>query len=188
MNFRRKTDMKLNILALFSLITFSIFIAACSGTANNNAPVNAANTPKVDTASPNSPVAVTTPTPPAVTNEGPTLTPVFKAQCEALIKKDEAAVRKVYSADTLKNFAEQMKDQKITSLIKFLEDDVPSGPCSVKNEVITGDRAVAYLVSNLYPAAGFPIVFVKENGEWKMTNQSPTFDNVKPSAVNPATK
>lgn len=179
--------MKLNNSAIFILLSLSVFIAACGGPAANNTPANNANTSKVDTASPNSPVAVITPTPPATTNDGPTLTPVFKAQCEALIKKDEAALRKVYSTDTLKHFAEQMKDQKIASLVKFLEDDVPTGPCSVKNEVITGDRAVADLVSSVYPK-GFPIVFVKENGEWKMTTQSPTFDKVKPTGLNPATK
>jgi len=179
--------MKLNILAIFSLIALSIFISACSGTANNNAPVNTANTPKVDTASPNSPVAVTTPTPAQTTNDAPTLTPVYKALCAALLKKDEAAVKSVYSAATLANFAQQMKDNKVTSLLKFLEDDVPKGDCSAKNEVITGDKAVADIVSSIYPN-GFKVVFVKENGEWKMTNQSPTLDNVKPSGVNPATK
>ena len=180
--------MKLNILAIFSLISSSIFIAACGGTPTSNAGNGNGNTQKVNTASPAGPLAVTTPTPAITTNDAPTLTPVYKALCEALLKKDEAAVRRVYSADTLKNFAQQMKDNKVTSLLKFLEDDVPTGPCSVKNEVITGDRAVADLVSNIYGPRGFPLVFVKENGEWKMTNQSPTFDNVKPTGSAPATK
>lgn len=187
MIFRRKTDMKLKFSAIFLLITFSILIGACGGPVANNAPANNANTPKVEPASPNSPVAVTTPTPATTTNDAPTLAPVYKAQCDALIKKDEAALRKVYSADTLKNFAEQMKDNKTASLMKFLEDDVPKGPCSAKNEVITGEKAVADIVSSIYPN-GFKVVFVKENGEWKMTNQSPTFDAVKPSGLNPATK
>lgn len=187
MIYRRKTDMKLNILAIFSLITFSIFLGACGGPAANNAPANNANTAKVEPVSPNSPVAVTTPTPATTTNDAPTLAPVYKALCDALVKKDEAAIRKAYTADTLKNFADQMKDNKITSLIKFLEDDIPKGPCSAKNEVITGDKAVAEIVSSIYPN-GAKVAFVKENGEWKMTNQSPTFDAVKPSGANPATK
>lgn len=187
MIFRKETVMKLNILAIFSLITFSILISACSGAATNNAPVNTAVPPKAETASPNSPVAVITPTPAQTTNDAPTLTPVYKALCAGLLKKDEAAVRKVYSAATLTNFAQQMKDNKVTSLLKFLEDDVPKGDCSAKNEIITGDKGVADIVSSIYPN-GFKVVFVKENGEWKMTNQSPTFDNVKPSGVNPATK
>ncbi len=29
---------------------------------------------------------------------------------------------------------------------------------------------------------GFKVLFAKENGEWKMTNQSPTFDSMKPPA------
>ncbi len=179
--------MKFNILALFSLIIFSIFIAACGSTPANNAGNGNVNAPKVNTASPVNAVAVTTPTPAQTTNDAPTLSPVYKALCDALLKKDEVAVRKVYSADTLTNFAQQMKENKTASLLKFLEDDVPTGPCSTKNEVITGDKAVAEIVSNIYPN-GFKVVYVKENGEWKMTNQSPTFDNVKPSGANPAAK
>lgn len=179
--------MKLNILAIFSLIIISAFIGACSGTPVNNAGNANGNTQKVNTASPVNAVAVTTPTPAQTTNDAPTLSPVYKALCEALIKKDEAAVRKVYSADTLANFAQQMKDNKTASLMKFLEDDVPNGACSTKNEVITGDKAVAEIVSNIYPN-GFKVAYVKENGEWKMTNQSPTMDALKPTAANPATK
>ena len=179
--------MKLNILAIFSIIILSAFIGACGGnTPPNNAPVNNgnANVPQTNV---NSPVAVTTPTPATTTNDAPTLSPVYKAFCAAFAKKDEAAIRKVYSAETLKNFEEQMKDNNIKSLLKFLEDDDPAGTCSVKNEVITGDKAVGELVARAYPN-GFKIVFVKENGEWKMTNQSPTFDAVKPSTAAPATK
>ena len=75
-----------------------------------------------------------------------------------------------------------MKAEKEKSLIKFLEDDKVSGtPCEVTNEEITGDSAVAKIISNKYPN-GIPIVFVKENNEWKMTNKSPALDSMKPSA------
>ncbi len=107
--------MKLNILAIFSLIIISAFIGACSGTPANNAGNANGNTQKVNTASPVNAVAVTTPTPAQTTNDAPTLSPVYKALCDALIKKDEAAVRKVYSADTLANFAQQMKDKVIVA-------------------------------------------------------------------------
>ena len=179
--------MKLDILAIFSILTLSVFIAACGSApvANNApAPVNNASVPKTNV---NSPVAVTTPTPAATTNAAPTLTPVYQAFCSAMSKKDEAGIRKVYSADTLKDFDEQMKANKIKTLVKFLEDDDPAGNCSVKNEVITGEKAVAQIVSKNYPD-GFKVVFVKENGEWKMTTQSPTFDAMKPGTPNESAK
>lgn len=181
--------MKLNILAIFSILIFSALMGACGGNApapNNTSSVNnvIANVPKSNV---NSPVAVATATPATTTNDAPTLSPVYKAFCAAFAKKDEAAIRRVYSAETLKNFEEQMKDNNIKSLLKFLEDDDPAGTCSVKNEVITGDKAVGELVAGAYPN-GFKVVFVKENGEWKMTNQSPTFDAIKPSAANAAKK
>ena len=76
-----------------------------------------------------------------------------------------------------------MKDEKTKSLIKFLEDDKVSGtPCEVTNEVITGDSAVANIISNKYPN-GIKIVFVKENGEWKITNRSPSLDAAKPTVT-----
>ena len=123
-------------------------------------------------------------------NSAPTLTPVFKAYCDAMVKKDEAALRKVYSADTLKYFEEDMKEQKIKSLVKYLEDDAVSGNiCEVRNEVITGDKAVGEIRADKYPN-GIKIIFVKENGEWKLTTQSPSVDNVKQNsntaAVSPA--
>lgn len=165
-------------LILFVAI-ISLFLIGCgSKPAANNSASPAVNAPANNA---NNPVAVTTPTPPSVTNDAPTLTPVYQGFCAAYAKKDEAGIRKAYSADTLKNFEEQMKEEKIPTLVKFLEDDDPKGKCSVKNEAITGDRAVAEIVSSAYPN-GFKVLFVKENGEWKMTNKSPTFDEMKQSA------
>jgi len=78
-----------------------------------------------------------------------------------------------------------MKDEKETSLIKFLEatDKVSGNPCEVTNEKIDGDKALATIRSNKYPT-GITVVFVKENGEWKLTNKSPAIDAVKPSNSN----
>lgn len=158
--------MRTRYLAFFGLIIFSITAIGCGGaantntTANNSAPANtAANT--------------------ETTNSAPTLTPVFKAYCDAMVKKDEAALRKIYSADTIKYFEEEMKVEKIKSLLKYLEDDSVSGKiCEVRNEVITGDKAVAEIRADSYPN-GIKIEFVKENGEWKLTNKSPVLDAVK---------
>lgn len=161
------------------------FVASCGGGPAGNVPANNSNSGVSSTSQNANAVTVITPTPDPSNNDAPTLTPVYKAFCEALKKKDEPAVRKVYSSDTLKNFDEQMKAENIKSLLKFLEDDIPTGECTVKNEVINGDSAVAKLVSSLYPN-GFAIVFVKEGGEWKMTNRSPTLDTVKSDKTAPA--
>ena len=79
-----------------------------------------------------------------------------------------------------------MKAEKIKTLIKFLEDDAVTGKiCEVRNEVITGDKAIAEIRADAYPN-GIKIEFVKEDGEWKMTNKSPALDAVKPNAANAA--
>ena len=130
----------------------------------------------------NNPLETQTPAADQTTNAAPTLTPVFKAYCEAMVKKDEAALRKVYSADTIRYFEAEMKSEKIKTLLKYLEDDAVSGKlCEVRNEQITGDKAVAEIRADSYPN-GIKIEFVKENGEWKMTNKSPALDAVKPTA------
>lgn len=160
---------------LFSFVTsLAIFMTACGGAA----PANSGNGNAINA------VATNKSAPEATTNNAPTLTPVFKAYCDAWVKNDEAALRKVYSSDTLKALEPQMKEEKTKSLIKFLEAEKVSGtPCEVTNEEISGDSAVAKIVSNRFPN-GIKIVFVKENGEWKITNKSPAIDSVKLSADN----
>ena len=72
-----------------------------------------------------------------------------------------------------------MKEEKIKSLTKFLEiDKVTDKLCEITNEKIIGDRAIAHIKYDSYPN-GVDVVFVKENGSWKMTDESPTFDTVK---------
>ncbi|HMT08501.1 MAG TPA: hypothetical protein PKA82_10890 [Pyrinomonadaceae bacterium] len=166
-------------LSLSLIFCTAIFLAACGGGTSNNAPTpNKANAASSTSPTSTGPLAVTTPTPSQVQNAAPTVTAVYQAFCAAVQKKDEAAVRKIYSADTIRELEKQMMDKGEKSLLKFLEDDIPSGQCSVKNEVIKGDTAVAYIVSDLYPN-GIDIIFVKENGEWKMTTKSPAVDALK---------
>lgn len=158
------------------MVLFSTILAGCGGAPMNS---NAGNTTTA-----NNPLETTKPAPEAVTNNAPTLTPVFKAYCEAWMKNDEAALRKVYSSETLKSFEADMKADKVKSLIKLLEDDKISGrPCDIRNEVITGDTAVATVRADAYPN-GLQFVFVKENAEWKLTDKVPAVDSVKRTAVN----
>jgi hypothetical protein len=167
--------MKSRIFVSLAIAAAAVCSIGCGGAANtsntaaNTATLTNANTaPKEET-----------------TNTAPTLTPVFKAYCEAMVKKDEAGLRKVYSADTLKYFEQEMKEEKIPNLIKYLEDEQISGKlCEVRNEVITGEKAVAEIRADPYPN-GIKIEFVKEGGEWKITNRSPAVGD-KPKDNEPA--
>ncbi|HVF46985.1 MAG TPA: nuclear transport factor 2 family protein [Pyrinomonadaceae bacterium] len=120
----------------------------------------------------NNPLETKTPAPEQTTNNAPTLTPAFKAYCDAMNKKDEAALRKSYSAETIRVFESQMKEDKIKTLSEFLETEVPGKLCEVRNEQITGETAIAEIRADPYPN-GLKVIFVKENGEWKLTNKSP---------------
>lgn len=159
----------------------SLGLAGCGSPPVTSPNANTANVNAAPTNT-NNPLETTTPTPQQTTNDAPTLTPAFKAYCDAKIKGDEAALRRVYSAGTIKNMEEQMKAESIKSLVKWLEDDkVTARLCEVRNEQINGDRAVAEIRFETYPN-GFKVVFVKENGEWKLTNEAADF--VKPAANN----
>ncbi len=162
--------MNLKISLVTSVIFVSAFLSACgSGEPGNVANTNAANANTAKTNTNADPLAVSTPTPEAVTNNAPTLTPVYKAYCAAMVKKDEAAVRKLYSNDTIQYFESEMKADGIKTLIEYLStDQVSNELCEVSNERITGDRAIGKIKSKGYPN-GNDVVFIKEDGEWKLT-------------------
>lgn len=169
------------------LVTLAVISLACSGgtgTSNNSSGTTNGNIANANT---DNPLAVKTPTPEALTNNAPTLTPVIKAYCEAMNKKDEAALRKIYSSDTLANFEKQMKEQKIPTLMKFLEDDKVGGTCELTNEQINGENATATFKSDTYKT-GLKVMFVKEGGEWKLTNKSPDISNMPRSTNSNAAK
>ncbi|MBA2334675.1 MAG: nuclear transport factor 2 family protein [Blastocatellia bacterium] len=177
--------MRIKILFVFTFFVFSILILACGGsdTAVNSTNTNssAANAARNNT---NNPLAVSTPAPEQTTNNAPTLTPVFKAYCAAMIKKDDAALRKVYSQDTIQYFEEEMKADGEKSLAAFLADEQVSDKlCEVRNEQIQGDNAVGEIRTEGYPN-GIKVAFVKENGEWKLTNKAPNVEALKHSAAN----
>ncbi len=168
--------MRSKVFIFSAIFLLSIASFGCGGAAPN------ANT----TANGNSNTPATTNTADQTTNAAPTLTPVFKAYCAAMVKKDEAAVRNLYSSDTIKYFESMMKEDKIKTLLEYLEGDIVTGNiCEVSNEVITGDKAVAKIRADGYPN-GIDIEFVKENGEWKLTNKSPAIDAVKATDSNSA--
>ena len=170
----------------FLTIVTTIFLIGCTTT---EVPVNTADAvnknTNITTANTNNPLSTTATPEAATTNNAPTLSPVVKAYYEALKNNDDAALRKVFSHDTLKSLEADMKEENQKSLVKFITElePVPDKPFEVRNEKIEGDTAIAEMRGGSYPN-GIDIKFVKENGEWKMTNESPEFQSVKQSAAN----
>jgi hypothetical protein len=99
-------------------------------------------------------------------------------------KKNEAGIRRVYSKDTIAEFEKDMKEEGSKSLVEYLSiDQVTTALCDIRNEVITGDTAVAEVKTAGMPN-GAKVVFVKEGNDWKITNRSPSLDAVKQTASN----
>jgi hypothetical protein len=171
--------MRTNTILAFALLSLMLILSACGGPASTPNANTAANT-----ANSTNPLETNKTTPEELVNNAPTLTPVFKAYCAAWQKNDEAAFKKVMSSDALAQYAQEMKEEKAKSLMKMLEasDKVKAEPCVVRNERITGDTAVATIVSSRYPN-GIQVLFAKENGEWKLTRKSPAIDAVTKQAA-----
>lgn len=121
----------------------------------------------------------------ATTNRAETVAPLVAAYYEALKKKDDAALRKVYSRETLQSLEKDMKEEGAKSLAGYITEleQVPDKPFEVRNEQVSGDTAIAEMRGGSYPN-GIKIKFVKENGEWKMTLDSPESDAVRQAANN----
>jgi hypothetical protein len=157
------------------VVFFGLLISACGGGDPQNKNVNTAvsNNPVRNT---NNPLAVQTATPESTTNNAPTLTPVYKAYCAAMEKKDEASLRKIFSGDTIAYLDKAIKEDalKPPTIVKYFEDEqVTSQLCEVRNEQIIGNEGVAEVRTQVAPN-GVKVIFVKEGGEWKLTNRSPT--------------
>ena len=172
---------------IYILLFFTIFLIGCG---TSETPTNTANTKPVNantptTANADNPLNTTKTPEAATTNNAPTLTPVVQNYYEALKKKDDAGLRKVYSQETLKSLEADMKSEGAKSLVEFITElePVPDTPFTVRNEQIQGDTATAEMRGGSYPN-GIKIKFVKENGEWKMTNESPDIQSVKQSTAN----
>lgn len=108
-------------------------------------------------------------------NPAETLTPLVDAFCNAVNSKNDAALQKVYSKEAWRTMQNYAKEEGSSSVAAFLNDSEPVGnKCSVINEQISGNTAVARITTATYPK-GVELRFVKEGGEWKMTTQSTEF-------------
>lgn len=172
---------------IYILLFLTFFLIGCGGSENTNTVVNTkpANTNAATAANANNPLATTKTPEISTTNNAPTLAPVVQRYYEALKGKDEAALRKIYSLATLKSLEADMKSENKKSLVEFITElePVPEKPLETRNEQIQGDTAIAEIRGGSYPN-GIEIKFIKEGGEWKMTNESPVLNSVKQSAAN----
>lgn len=109
--------------------------------------------------------------------EAVTLKPLVEAYCNALRKKDDEALKKLYSQRSLREMYAEMKNEGYSTLSEYLELEDPGNKCQVVNETIKGGTAEAYVITESYPT-GTAFTFEQENGEWKMTNRSPEVDRV----------
>ncbi len=151
-------------------------------TANSKSNVNAVNA----NAEPNSSGATTVTKKPEAetTNNAPTLAPVVQAYYDALKKKDDAGLKKVLSQDVIKSTQADMKDEKAAgTMAAYLAetDTIPEKPVEVRNEKINGEKAVAEVKGGAY-LVWSPIAFVKEDGQWKLSNENPDVEAVKSAA------
>jgi hypothetical protein len=175
------------------LLTVTLFFTACGN--NNEAPKTNANTNNKNVPTGNVPNAngtsVTNTPQPAPTakveapklNDAQTLASVVTAYGEALKTKNDAALRKVLSASTVQGWEKEMKSEGKTKLAEYIASSeyVEGKPYEVRNEEVKGDEAVAEIKGGSF-GVWSKIKFVKENGEWKMTDESPEFDGVKNAA------
>ena len=173
------------LLLIFSMFAFSV----CGGSEEPNTSSNKENEKPVT--SNTSPVPspskqgsldqdISTPTP-VPTVEAVTLKPLIDSFCKARRAKDEAALRKQYSAATLKNLIAAAQAEGKKTITEYLEAEPVGEKCNIVNERIVGNTGEATFSTESYPN-GITWNFVKENGEWKLTDQSSDFDMVKKAA------
>lgn len=111
-------------------------------------------------------------------NQAETVGPVLKAFCDAMTKKDDSALRALYSASSLKDLDSKARAAGVKTVVEYLGDEQISNKlCEVRNEKINGDSAIAELRTEGAPN-GFKVKLVKEGGAWKLTNETPELEAV----------
>jgi hypothetical protein len=164
-----------------TLVIIISFFIGCTGAGNVNEPQKSIENPKVESNANKSVITTTKTIEEDKFNDAPTLAPVVMAYYNAVKNKDEKALRRVLSSDTLKALEEDMKSEKKKSLIEYVaEMENIETPYQVRNEKIEGNKAVAEIKGGNY-IVWTKFLFVKENGEWKITDRSPEIENIQTS-------
>ncbi|MGI8668592.1 MAG: DUF2950 family protein [Aridibacter sp.] len=175
---------------LIFILIISIILTGCFGNETETSNISNENTSAVNNTNTSennvseninkesaekAPLDTETAPPPQKVNEAETLTPIVNAFCNAVNSKNEAALQKVYSREAWKTMQNYAKAEGSSSVAAFLNDSEPVGKkCSVINEQISNNRAVARVTTETYPK-GIELKFVKEGNDWKMTTQSTEF-------------
>lgn len=171
--------MHISKIALFIIISAVLLaLAGCMGSAptpNDNPNVNVAR--KTNSNAPGNAFETKKQAEEDKSNDAQAIAPVVSAYYEALKKKDEAGLRKVYSQAAIKELEAGMKSDGKKSLTDYIESTEPAGekPFEVRNEKLVGDTAIAEIKGGSY-AIWVKWKFVKENGEWKLAAPS---ENIK---------
>ncbi len=170
-----------NLLYIF-IFTLSIFLLGCPGeepkTPEANENVSNSNTTAEQSDNSNNPLKTDAQAPRTEEKVAETLKPVVDAYCAAINKGDDAALKNIYSQASWNALSADARFEGKT-VSKYLGESEPIGnQCKVINERISGEVAEAIVITQTYPK-GVPLKFVKENGSWKMTNQSSDFDAVR---------
>jgi len=149
----------------------------------SNAPNQNTNISDVNNSNTKNPLETTVAnTAPKELNEAVTLKPIVDAYCAAINSGDDAALKNIYSKASWNALSADSRSEGQKSVAKYLGDSEPTGgKCRVVNEKMSGDVAEAIVITQTYPK-GVPLKFVKEDGNWKMTNQSSDFDAVRQSS------
>ena len=114
-------------------------------------------------------------------NDAPTLGPVVQAYYAALEKKDDPAIRETLASEFVKTLEKDMKAEKKSNLAEYLAetDWQPGLKIEVRNEKTEGDKGTAEVRGGVYKN-WTALAFVKENGKWKLSNESPEIKAVDP--------
>jgi len=166
--------MRLRIAAIAATaIAAMMLLAGCNkaGSNSNNAGANTTNNAGPAT----TPSATPTSTATTSTGDaGSTPTATFTAYYNAIKNNDAAAVKAIFSKDTIQALEEEAKQQKksfddvFQEGLKSASAEVPAQLPEVRNEKIDGDRATLEIKDDK-KGTWEPLHFVKEDGKWKVS-------------------
>jgi hypothetical protein len=161
--------------AALTAITLAIAITLLTGCskATSNSNITNANTVNAS-ASPTATIAQPSSTPTPITGDsGPTPAGAFTAYYEAIKRKDDAAIKNLFSKSTLDMMEEraQKSNKTVDAVIKQgLEEigkDLPADVPKMRNEKVEGDKATLE-VRDEQKDKWQLVHLVKEDGQWKL--------------------